>query len=197
MLADDHAVIRQGLADYLNISGYEVEAQAGSFVQLKTLLNQKEVDVLICDCRMEGEGPVNLMLHVKRKYPQLAVIFLTGLEAPLLFNQLKLCGAKAVLSKQGELDEILIALQAVLQGQFYASKLFPASFFDQEKLLSNMEFQVLELIIQSKSNKEIAEMLNKSSATINTHRVNVMRKLGVHSVVELVNYCRVQGLLEG
>ena len=195
VLADDHSLMRQGIATLIERSGCEVVAQAESYHELETVFSQLKFDLLISDCRMDGQGPLNFLKFTKRFHPDCKIIYLTGLESGMLFQQLLAEGVNGLVSKKGDASDIITAIETVMSNDCYISEQFKAD-IESTTSLTVSEFQVLELIVQGLSNNAMAKQLNKSSSTINTHRVNAMRKLNVHTVVDLVHHCRKNGLFD-
>ena len=196
VLADDHSLMRNGIATLITRSGCEVVAEAGSFPELEQIFSHIDnVDLLISDCRMEGKGPLNFLNALKRRHAHCKVIFLTGLESGILFKQLLDAGADGLVSKKGDPGDIVTAIDKVMNGDIYISDNFQQELEDAA-VLTTAEFKVLELIVQGLSNKQIAEQLNNAAGTINSHRVNIMKKLQVHSVIDLLHFCRKNGLFD-
>lgn len=195
VLADDHSLMRAAITGLLERNGYTVLAQAASYIELEKVFLEKDIELLICDCRMEGQGPLNFLKFIKRFHSQCKVIFLTGLESEVLFQQLLTAGVNAIVSKKGEVDDILIAINHVMQDKTYLSKTFQKK-IENSANLTVTEYQVMELLIQGLTNNQLADQLNKAPGTINNHRVNIMRKLNLHNIVELVHYCRENGLYD-
>ena len=195
VLADDHSLMREAIATLIEQNGCEVVAQAESYHTLEKIFSRLQFDLLISDCRMDGQGPLNFLKFVKRFHPDCKIIYLTGLESGMLFQQLLAEGVHGLVSKKGEVSEVVAALDKVMYGETYISDAFKDE-IDTATILTVTEYQVLELIVQGLSNKLIAEQLNKSAGTINTHRVHIMQKLDVHTVVDLVHHCRKNGLFD-
>lgn len=195
ILADDHAITRDGLKALLTRHGSKVIAEAESFSSLLDIANNNNSSLIICDCNMPGEGPSYFLNQNKRRNASQRIIFLSGLESGLLFKQLQVMGADGIVSKKDDVEEILIAIQQINQGKAYFSPSVKESIVAAPDVLSNKEYQVFELILQGMSNNKIAETLHNSPGTINTHRVNIMKKFKVHTVVDLVKYAQKNGLL--
>ncbi len=195
ILADDHSLMRAAIASLLENNGYEVIAQASSYPELEQVFQTHSADILISDCRMEGKGPLNFLKFVRRFHKDCQIIFLTGLESGILFQQLLSAGAHGLVSKKGEVNDVLSAIEKVKKDEIYVSKGFLKE-IDSTTSLTVTEYQVLELVVQGLSNNQLADQLNKAPGTINSHRVNIMRKLNVHSIVELIHFCRKNGLYD-
>ena len=196
IISDGHSLIRSGLSSYLRSEGFDVVAQAESFVELIDVIKTQPAHIVLADCSMVGAGPVNFMHLVRRSHSELRVFFLTGLNSPLLFKQLLAMGVSGLISKADGMTEVLNALNLSEASHQYISPSLDVGTNAPEVILSSKEFQLLELILQGKSNNQMAEMLNKAPGTINTHRANIMKKLNVNSVVELVVFCKANGFWE-
>lgn len=196
ILADDHAITRSGIASLIKAEGWDIVAQAESFDTLVECLNEHETDIVISDCKMPGNGPVNLLVHTQNKHPNVKVIFLSGMESSLLYQQLIASNVNGLISKEDDPEDISKALTSVSKGNVYYSHSIKNILAATPDQLTPKEFQVFELITQGLSNSAIAVQLNNSPSTINIHRVNLMKKLNVNSVVELVKIAHRNGLFD-
>lgn len=196
IIADDHAITRTGVARLIESEGWIVVEQVESFDALIIALDLHDIDIVICDCKMPGIGATNLLSYIQKKTPQVKLIFLSGVESALLYQQLKAKNVNGLISKGDEPEDIIAALKAVNEGKTYASKTIASILNDTPHQLTPKEFQVFELVIQGLSNPEIAKKLHNSPNTINTHRVSLMKKMNANSVVDLMKIAHKDGLFD-
>ena len=188
LLADDHALFRHGLKLLLDSQpGYRVVGELGSLDQVVPALQAQAVDLLILDYHMPGGESSAVLAYCKQRYPALRVIALTGAQSGMVLRQLRDARADAVLQKEGSAEELLAAIVAVLAGR----QVLPAAVQQQidacETDLTAREQQVLQMIYQGSSTAEIAAQLSLSAKTVDKHRENLMRKLDVNNVVQLIH----------
>lgn len=191
VLADDHAIFRQGLKLLLQSqTQYRVVAEVASLDQVLPTLQTTEVDLLILDYHMPGGESSAVLAYCKQRYPELKVIALTGANSGLIFKQLRDAKADAVLQKEGSADDLLDCLRHVLSGNHTETLLSDEV---QEQIdasntdLTPRELQILALIYQGLAATEIADRLSLSVKTVDKHRENLMRKLEVNNVVQLIH----------
>jgi len=196
ILADDDQILHEGLAVLLEANGYKVVASASSFCQLKELLPSQKIDYIVCDCKMPGDGPVNLLQYCKRFYPDSAVIFLTGLSSSFLFKHLVDSGVDGLVSKKDSIHSLIECLSAIEQGEDYCSPSVIQCLTNCVTQLTAKEFQVFELIVNGHSNNAIAEICSNSPSTIGRHRENLTKKLKANSVVDLLRIAQESGLFD-
>jgi DNA-binding NarL/FixJ family response regulator len=196
IIADDHAITRTGVARLIESEGWVVVGQVESFDALITALDSHDTDIVISDCKMPGIGAANLLSYIQKKAPQVKLIFLSGMESALLYQQLTANNVNGLISKGDEPEDIIDALNAVKEGKSYTSKKITSILNNSPHQLTLKEFQVLELVIQGLSNPDIAKKLHNSPNTINTHRVSLMKKMNVNSVVDLVKIAHKNGLFD-
>ncbi|WP_333874430.1 response regulator transcription factor [Methylobacter sp.] len=188
ILADDHAIFREGLKLLLQ-SQYdkEVIAEVDNLENLKTEIHKQHADLLILDYHMPGGDAVALLSYCKKRYPELKIIALTGAQSGQILKQLVSAKADAVLLKDGVSAELLFAIQQVMLGKSYFSDTVKNNIADIDLPLSSRELQILKLIFSGFVNREVADKLALSPKTVDKHRENIMRKLHVNNLVELIN----------
>ncbi len=193
IIADDHKIFRDGLKLLINSYGYNVVGEANSTDELRTIDQNLHVDVFILDCQMPSEGPVAMLHFIKKYFPSSKIVYMTGLQSGGLFRQLHDLNADAIISKAGGPNEILIALESVLNGNRYLDKEIEQYLSSVENILTKKEVHVLELVLQGMTNSGIAEKLFNSERTINNHRTSLMKKLGAHSIIDLIKITEKKG----
>ncbi|MEH6344871.1 MAG: response regulator transcription factor [Bermanella sp.] len=195
ILADDHQLFREGIKTLLEaVAGYTVVAEVDNAISLKETIKTVSADLVLLDYRMPGGGALTTLTEIKKKFPKTKVIALTGVDSSSLFKQLINSSADGVLHKEISADELLQAVSDVLKGKKAYSARVKEQAIDQKPILSNREYQVLDLVVEGLNNNEIGERLNLSAKTIENHRYNLMNKLEVRNVVELMHYARKNGL---
>lgn len=188
LLADDHAIFRQGLKLMLDSqAGYRVVSEVASLDQIQPQLQQNQIDLMIIDYHMPGGESSSVLGYCKQRYPSLKIIALTGSHSGVVLKQLRDAKADAVLLKDAEGHELLDAIRQVMAGQVVVSVAAQAEIDSCTSDLTARELQTIQLIYQGLSNTEMAEQLNLSPKTVDKHRENLMRKLQVTNVVQLIH----------
>ncbi|WMW80538.1 response regulator transcription factor [Undibacterium cyanobacteriorum] len=196
LLVDDHALFRQGLKFLLHSQPrYQVLAELGSLDQVLPCLQEQSFDLMILDYHMPGGESSAMLAYCKQRYPDMKVLALTGANSGIVFKQMRDAKADAVMQKEASPDELLLCLQQILQ-EHSSQTILSAAVQEQidasETDLTPRELQILALIYQGHPTTEIAEQLSLSAKTVDKHRENLMRKLNVNNVVQLIH--RVQEL---
>jgi len=200
LLVDDHHLVRAGLRKLLEDDDtFLVVGEAGSGLEGVTLAEELQPDVVVMDMAMPKLDGVQAILEIKRRVPQAKVLVLSMYgESSYVRNALE-AGANGYLLKNALNMDLVAAVKAVAGGKKYLSKGLPApapgEHPDETEQLTPRERQVLQLIAQAYSNKEIAHMLQLSVNTVNVHRTNLMARLKLHSTAELVLYAVRKGLI--
>ena len=206
LIADDHPIFRRGLNQLLNDSFDEVvvdEACDGKEVLSK--VSENKYDVLLLDIAMPGRSGLDVLKEIKKEFPRLSVLILSGYpEEQYAIRALK-TGASGYLTKKSVAKELVEAVKKVSKGESYltasiAEKLAYAIRDDTQKAphekLSNREYEVMCMIASAKRVKEIAEELCLSKKTISTHRTHILEKMGLKNNAELTYYAIKRGLVE-
>lgn len=207
LIADDHKIVRDGLRSLL--SNYEDivvigEAENGwSTLQLSKKLSP---DVIIMDVAMPDLNGIEATRQIIAEQSNIKVIGLSMHSDRRFIAEMFKAGASAYLLKDCAFEELVTAIRTVVQNKIYLSPnisniiienfvRYPGEPGESAfSILTNREREVLQLIAEGKSTKEIASYLNVSIKTIETHRMNIMDKLGVHSIAELTKYAIREGL---
>lgn len=208
VLADDHTLVRAGVRKLLeSIDGIEVVGEAGNGLVLLAMVEQLRPDLVLMDITMPQLNGLDATVQVVKHWPQTRVLILSMYENEEYVSQALGNGAAGYLLKDAAPAELHIAIQTVMAGRTYLS---PAVSQDvigayvqnlrgdrpSEPVLSPRQREVLQLVAQGHSTKEIARLLNLSAKTIETHRTRLMQQLGVHEVTGLVRYAMRNGLLD-
>jgi DNA-binding NarL/FixJ family response regulator len=204
VLADDHVMVRRGLRKILEEDPHlEVVGEAGNGAELIEILRNEEAHLAIVDITMPNISGIELTGRIKVMHPRLKVLILTMHKGKELLEHAIAAGADGYLLKEDAPTELLDAISTIEQGQVYLSPLIvrhlKETFVEEHRkgarsgLLSRREAEVLKLIAEGKSGKEIAAILHLSIRTVDNHRANIMRKLHVTKCTELVRYALSMG----
>lgn len=185
---DDDAGVRKAVGETLKENGFTVTCFAGAADCLEQLGNLK-CDLLITDVKMPEMDGIELLTEVKSRAPWLPVLLVTGCgDIPMAAKAFKR-GTDDFIEKPLSRDVLLSVVESTLR----RSGLSPDSLLG--KTLTAAEMRIFRLILDSKSNKEIAYLLKRSVRTVEVHRSRIMRKLGVNSVVDLIKRAAQMGLV--
>jgi two-component system, NarL family, response regulator NreC len=209
LICDDHSIVRKGLRSLLDEEEELVvvgEAQSGR--EAVSMTQQMQPDVVLMDISMPELNGLEATRQIKQQQPQVRVLILTMHDnAEYVFEILK-AGASGYVLKQSATTELILAIQAVSQGKTFLSpsisggviegylqhaKTIPTG--DDCDLLTNREREVLQLIAEGTSTRVMARKLGISVKTIETHRTNIMRKLGSQNIADLIRYAIRKGLV--
>lgn len=210
ILADDHILVRQGLRRILEeMPGLEVVGEANDGLELLTLLGHLVPDMVILDIFMPNLRGIEAIYEIKKIRPEVKILILTmHKDKEYLYLALS-AGAKGYLLKEDADKELFSAIEKVRQGKTYISPHFSEEIVDalvqvgrgeaknvfEVDPLTPREREVLKLIAEGKSSKEIAQLLFISVPTVNNHRANIMEKLNLNKATDLVKYAIRKGYI--
>jgi len=202
VLADDHTVMRNGLRLLLERQpNLQVVAEASDGRQAVALTESINPDVVIMDIGMPNLNGIEATRQIVSQNPRAAVAILSmHADESYVIRALK-AGARAYLLKDSAEADLLAAVRALTEGKSFfspaISKILVEDYMrqlenrgveDTYELLTNREREILQLLAEGKTNKEVANMLNLSLYTVETHRTHILQKLNLHSVPELILY---------
>ena len=198
VIADDHAMIRQGIAQILASTGVEVVAQATNGLEAIALVRSHQPALLTLDIAMPYSRGIEVFGEVRRWSPDTRIIVFSGMTSAGLLSDLATAGAEAIFLKREEISAFTAAIPGILAGQRIlgpgVEEILTAA--AERENLTARERQVLSLVAQGLGNRDIADRLGVSTKTVDNHRTNLMRKVQVHSVAELIAYAVREGLME-
>lgn len=203
LLADDHPVVREGLRALLECHGLSVVAEAENGRQAVELARTTQPDVAVLDIGMPELNGLDALRAIRRESPHLRAVLLTIHDDDAYVMEGRRLGALGFVLKSEAGSELLNAVQAVAAGRTYLSprlssdvvEALAAGIEPVANHLTDREREVLQLISEGQTTKEVASTLGISVKTAGTHRTNIMRKLGVHETAGLVRYAIRQGLI--
>jgi|UniRef100_A0A7C3UZP1 DNA-binding NarL/FixJ family response regulator len=200
VLADDHAMLRRGVRKIIEEMGdLRVVGEAGDGLELLELLKQKRPDLVILDISMPNLLGLEAARKIKESYPGIKVLLLTMHKKKDFLQQGLEAGVDGFLVKEDADTELVKAVQTIRQGGKFFSPLLSGCLADlafgkgKSDPLSRREREIAKLLAEGKSNKEIASLLCISVYTVRRHRDNIMRKLHLKSLADVVRYALEQG----
>lgn len=209
LLADDHALVRRGMRALLEAErGIDVVAEAADGVEASSLCELHQPDVVVLDVAMPRLSGIDVAARVRRLVPPPHVIMLSMHADEAYVLRALQAGAQAYLLKDATDEDLLPALRAVtshrryfseairvLLAEDFVAQLQRRGLTDSYELLTHREREVLTLLAQGRTNKEVATTLDIGVSTVETHRGNLMQKLSLHSTAEIILYAVRKGLI--
>jgi DNA-binding NarL/FixJ family response regulator len=199
LLADDHSLVRRGFRRILEDDpGISVVGEAKDGDEAIQLARQHRPQVIVMDCAMPGTSGVAAMRQILQHSPDTAVLMLSMHAEDTLVRQAMAAGARGYILKSALDLDLAAAVRRVAQGDTVVDpSVSPAAALkgERNRALSERELDVLRLICEGLSNREIATTLSLSVNTVAVHRANIMNALGVHKTAELVVYAIQHGLV--
>jgi DNA-binding NarL/FixJ family response regulator len=204
IVADDHVIFRQGLLNLLQSSKQiAVAGDAGTGPETINLVTREKPDIAILDISMPGFDGFEILQRIQSQGINTKVIFLTMYKDTLTAKKALQSGASGYILKENAFADLLYAISTVSSGGTFISPSVSKSILkapdNEEKepqILTLRECEVLRLIALGLTNKKIADKLFISVKTVETHRKNIMQKLDVHTIADLVKYTIKTGLLD-
>ena len=207
ILADDHTLVRQSLADTINEElGMEVVGQAEDGMQVVDLVKEQAPDVVLMDINMPRQNGIDATREIMRHRPETRVVALSMVSSSRFVNEMFNAGATGYLLKDCDSEELYEAIRKVAEGEQYISAGIPGitqTDLDQSRpekqdsafsILTKRQRQVVQLLAEGKSTKQVALCMHLSPKTIEAHRLGAMRKLGLDTIAGLTKYAVQEGL---
>lgn len=208
-LLDDHRVLLESLAERLNQEpGFEVVEKVFSTVDAAEILKASSPDVLLCDIEMPGKSVFSIIDEVSPYLPNLKVVILTGYLADAFIEQVIRNRLSGYLMKGEPIEKLVDSIRKVVAGeQCFSPEVQQRLHFDSERrnyvmknpsVLSSLtarQLEVMRLLAQGSSVKEVAKQLNLSEKSVDSHKYRLMYKLGIHDRVELTRLAIREGLM--
>ena len=205
-IADDHSIVRRGIVQVISDTpDMLVVGEAENGNELLTKVKKFKIDVVVMDLDMPEKSGWDVIVQLQIDFPRLPVIILSVYPEDDYASTFFQAGASAYLNKTSAPEQLVEAIRKVVQGGKFISPSFAEKLaFDLGKdkkispheTLSHREFQVFHMIASGKTVKKISEELSLSLPTINTHRSHMMKKMGISSNAELINYEYKNGIFK-
>jgi len=207
LLADDHQIIVDGLKSLLqNTADIQVAGEANNGREVLRLLGILKIDVILMDIDMPVMNGIDALKEIKRILPGIKVIILSMHQEAGMIKSLMAIGADGYILKSTSQDELIGAIRKVAAGQPYFSPEVTLSLLNtpqnnlqsskqQTEMLTDREEEILKLIAEGFSNKEIGTKLFISHRTVDTHRTNLMKKLNANNIAGLISFAIKNGMV--
>ena len=209
LLAEDHTIVRKGLLSLLNtVDNFKVLAEAEDGREAVTKVEALKPDIVVMDISMPHLNGLEATRQIKKRFPKTKVIILTMHTNEEYIFEILRAGASGYIVKKAAPEELIMAIQAVSQGEKYFSPSISTKIADEllqkglskkseltSTSLTGREREVLQLIAEGHTNREIAELLFISLKTVEAHRSHIMDKLDLHNAAELTKYAIQKGII--
>jgi len=206
VLADDHVMFRQGIKRIIEeTEGLEVVGEASDGLELLELLKKLEPDMVLLDISMPNIRGIEATREIKSLYPDVRVLILTMHRRKEYLYDAMAAGAQGYLLKEDSDVELFSAVKTIRKGGFYMTRLLVGAMAEDishmykgnaefpSEPLTTREREIIKLIADGKTNREIGDLLFISIRTVENHRANIMKKLNLNKTAEIVKYAILMG----
>ena len=211
LLVDDHQLIIDGLRGFIESDeNYQVVGEANTGAEAIRLASVLSPDLILMDIEMPEMSGIQASQEIKKSFPAVKIIIVSMHNEKQLIKKLIDQGADGYLLKNSSQQEVMDAVEKVLNNKIYLSQEVTMSLLDKKTegfstsssdvhsitLLTEREIEILRLVSQGKTNKEVGDELSISHRTVDTHRTNLMKKLDVTNVAGLIRFAFKNGLIQ-
>jgi DNA-binding NarL/FixJ family response regulator len=212
LLVEDHAVLRDGLKFYLRtLPDIEVVGEAADGNEALSQVEALQPDVVLMDVAMPGMNGMEATYRIRRQWPHCRVLVLTQHDRKEYIQRLLQAGAVGYVLKKAGGDEVAVAIRTVHEGKAYLGAEIASKIVEEYlqrlgppdvqalgayETLTDREREVLVLVAEGRTTREIAEQISVSTKTVDAHRAAISRKLGLHSQADMVKYAIREGLVD-
>ncbi|MCB9033292.1 MAG: response regulator transcription factor [Chitinophagales bacterium] len=208
IIVEDHKIVAQGIKALLLGSQYKVIAMVSDLMALEDALNNNEIHIILLDIRLGGDSGIYIAKQIKKDNLSIKIIGLSSSTDDHTLAQCTKIGFDGFVSKSSSNDELLIAIATVLNHQSYFSSDIVAQIQNikaeqdinpnlyKDKILTDRELEIVRLFAEGMSYKEIANTLNLSTSTVDTHKYKIFDKLGVSTTLDIVKYAIKNNLID-
>lgn len=208
-LTDDHKILRESLVILLSQKeNIEVVGEAGDGLEAYRKIMELKPDIAVLDISIPHLNGLDLAEKLKTEMPEVKIVILTMHKSGDFVRKALCAGVRGYVLKDNALEELIECIELVYERKIYLSSDITGIVVDGfvsknrenaelgESAVSQREKEILQLLAEGKSNKDISDLLNLSIKTVETHRSNIMRKLGFHNITDLVLYAVRNHLIE-
>lgn len=209
MIADDHALVREGISAFLRMSSdIEVVGEAADGLEAIEVAREINPDVILMDIAMPRLGGLEATIELKKICPNTKILIVTQYDDKEYVNRLLKAGVSGYILKRSAGTDLIAAIKAVSRGEFYLCPALASDVIDgylgkkeitveePYERLTDREKQVLKLIAEGHTHKEIADMLNISAKTVIAHQTNLTEKLGISNRSALIRFALQKGIIK-
>lgn len=202
IIVDDHAIVQDGIISLLSkLDNIEIAGVASNAFEALKILTKTKADLVITDLNMPGMDGLEFIKIIRNDFPPTKIIVLSLHDEPHFIKTILKQRVQAYILKNDASTELLFAIEKVLDGKTYMCSKINQILIEQmnntvsENLLTGREVEIVKLITQELSNKQIAEQLFISERTVETHRKNIFRKTDSNNIVGLIKYAYKNNLI--
>lgn len=201
LVVDDHPLMREGIAQWIKrAADLEVCGEAETAAQAVSQIEKLKPDLVLTDISLTGRSGLDLIKDVQALRPELPVLVLSMHDESLYAGRALRAGARGYIMKRAGGDRVVAGIREVLQGRIAVSAAMATQLLEEYAgrrsrsgrtelpNLTDREFEILQLLGEARSNREVAEQLRLSPKTVETHRMNLMRKLKLKNPAELLRF---------
>jgi len=204
LIADDHHLMVDGIKSLLDdVEGLEIVGVANDGEETMVFVSRKPVDVILLDLQMPKMNGFQVAEQIKKKYPKIRILVLTMYDKPGFIRELLESGVDGYVLKNTGKEELVEGIKTVNNGEKFFSKEVSGIFYDsfrkekdENTFLTSREIEIIKLIAQELTSQEIADKLFLSHFTVDTHRRNIINKLGVKNTAGLIRYAYENGYFD-
>jgi two-component system, NarL family, nitrate/nitrite response regulator NarL len=204
LIADDHHLMVDGIRSLLDdVEGLEIVGVANDGEETMVFVSRKPVDVILLDLQMPKMNGFQVAEQIKKKYPTIRILVLTMYDKPGFIRELLESGVDGYVLKNTGKEELVQGIMTVHKGEKFFSKEVSGIFYDsfrkekdENTFLTSREIEIIKLIAQELTSQEIADKLFLSHFTVDTHRRNIINKLGVKNTAGLIRYAYENGYFD-
>lgn len=211
IIADDHNIIIDGIENFLRpLDNIEIVSKVNNGHELLKKVEIFKPDLVLCDVEMPVLNGIEASKQIKKNFPLVKIIILSMYKEASIIKNLIDLGIDGYLLKTSDQEDVVEAVKKVIKGQKYFSGEVTLALsqsnnnhndnnnnFHKIANLSDREIEIMKLVCEGFNNKEIGEQLFISHRTVDTHRTNLMRKLEVNNVIQLIRFAIKNGMVEG
>lgn len=206
MMVDDHRILREALRGPLGAEpDFQIIAEAASGKEALDLLQTEHPDVLLLDIALPDMTGIEVARQALARFPDLRIVALSGYAEKMFVDEMLKAGAHAYVVKSAGTHELIMAIRAVLAGHTFLSPEITAAMIGQANqpdvtaepplsILGHREQEVLTLVVRGLRSADIGQILGIQPGTVDVHRANIRKKLGMTSLAELIRYANRHGL---
>lgn len=205
-LADDHAIVRDGLKQILaDTNDLVVAGEAADGNEVLSKMREQDWNILLLDISMPGKSGLELIKQIKSEKPALPILILSMHQEEQYALRALRAGASGYLTKESDAEHLISVIRKVARGGVFLStgmaeqlarNLIPSTESPPHALLSDREYQIFRMIVSGKAISEIADQLSLSVKTVSTHKTRIMQKMRMTNQTELIRYAISHNLLD-